>query len=187
MCVKAETLFGLEDKIMRHPGLYLMWTVLFVINLIVLGVDDTTGPARDFNVISSLFSTLYVGASAVNQVYGNGLPSTMLLTIGPVHQYSTWILLGYYRGDVYGTNELGVMNAVYTVVVGLFTVDMVMKSWITTVYPDYYLDYAEKKEGENVGKGRRRAKRNEEIGQVVEARRTRNREANRRDEEIGQN
>lgn len=150
MCVSADKLFLLEDGVMRHPGLYLMWTVLFLINLIVLFSDSTVGAMRDFNVISSLISTIYVSGSSVNAIYGNNLPSSMLLMAGPIHQYSTWILLGYYGGDVYGTNALGVMNGVYTVVVGIFTVDMVVKTWSLTLKPDYYLDYMKKKTTEVV-------------------------------------
>ena len=56
-------------------------------------------------------------------------PSFGLITIGPVHQYSTWLLLAYHRGNVYGTNSLGVMNAVYTVVVGIFSLDMFIKTY----------------------------------------------------------
>ena len=101
MCLSADKVFMLEDKIMKQPGLYLMWTILFVINLICLGVDSTTGPIRDFNVLAQFLSTIYSIVSSVNNIYGNKLPSTMLLTAGPVHQYSTWLLLAYYRGNVY--------------------------------------------------------------------------------------
>ena len=49
-----------------------------------------------------------------------------------------------------GTNALGVMNGVYTVVVGIFTVDMVVKTWSLALKPDYYLDYMKKKTTEVV-------------------------------------
>ena len=42
MCLSADKVFMLEDKIMRQPGLYLMWTVLFLVNLICLSVDSYT-------------------------------------------------------------------------------------------------------------------------------------------------
>ena len=150
MCkVSAEKLFMLEDKIMRQPGLYTMWTVLFLVNLVCLSVDGTTGPIRDFNIASSLLSTLYTGASTLNNVYGNKLPSTMLLTAGPIHQYSTWLLLSYYRGAVYSSDPIGVLNGVYTFVVGVFTLDMVLKTWVVAVNPNYYLDYVKKSREEN--------------------------------------
>lgn len=143
-CVKAETLFALEDKFMKQPGLYLMWTVLFIANLIALVSDDTNGACRDFNIFSSILTTLYCGLASANQIYGNQKPSAMLLIAGPLHQYSTWLLLAYYRGNVYGTNPVGVYNGVYTVVVSVFTVDMVVKTWITAIYPNYYLNYVKK-------------------------------------------
>ena len=72
----------------------------------------------------------------------------MLLTAGPVHQYSSWLLLAYYRGNVYGSSPLGVLNGVNTFVVGIFTIDMVIKTWASALYPNYYLDYANKQNGE---------------------------------------
>ena len=146
MCLSADKVFMLEDKIMKQPGLYLMWTILFVINLICLGVDSTTGPIRDFNVLAQFLSTIYSIVSSVNNIYGNKLPSTMLLTAGPVHQYSTWLLLSYYRGNVYSSSPLGIYNGVVTVVIGVFTADMVMKTWIVAINPKYYLDYVDKQE-----------------------------------------
>lgn len=143
-CITADKLFCLEDKFMKQGGLYAMWTILFLANLICLSVDSTTGPVRDFNVITAIFSTIYCGVSSANVIYGNKLPSALLLMAGPVHQYSSWLLLAYYRGNVYGSSPLGVLNSVNTVVVGIFTIDMVMKTWISAVYPNYYLDYAEK-------------------------------------------
>ncbi len=147
MCsITADKLFFLEDKLMRQRGLYLMWTILYVLNLICLSADTTTGPIRDFNLISSLLSTIYTGVSSVNTIYGNKKPSTFLLIAGPVHQYSTWLLLTYYRGAVYSSSPVGSLNVIYTLVVGIFTIDMVIKTWVTAVNPKYYLDYANKEE-----------------------------------------
>ena len=149
MCsLTAEKVFYMEDKLMKSPGLYTMWTILYLINLICLSTDSTTGPVRDFNIVCSLLSTLYTAMSSYNVVYGNGLPSSMLLMTGPIHQYGSWLLLAYYRGAVYGTSELGVLNGVYTLVVGVFTLDMVVKTWTLALKPQYYLDYV-KKEKEN--------------------------------------
>ena len=145
MCLSADKLFMLEDGVMKHPGLYGMWTILYVVNLICLAVDTTTGPVRDFNILCSLLSTIYTAVSSYNSIYGNNMPSSMLLMAGPIHQYSTWLLLAYYRGDVYSSSAVGSLNGVYTVVVGIFTLDMVMKTWKLAINPDYYLDYVKKK------------------------------------------
>lgn len=146
MCLSADKVFMLEDKVMRQPGLYLMWTILYIVNLICLSVDSSTGPLRDFNVICAIFSTIYTAVSSVNVIYGNNKSSTMLLVAGPIHQYSTWLLLSYYRGNVYSSSPVGSLNAVYTVVVGIFTLDMAMKTWIIALKPQYYLDYIKKDE-----------------------------------------
>ena len=52
--MEAQNYF-VEDKIMRLPGLYLMWTCLFIANFVSLLVDDTQGVSRDFNVWSNGF------------------------------------------------------------------------------------------------------------------------------------
>ena len=136
-----QKMYALEDTYMRMPGLYAMWTALFITNVAVLALDDTTGPSRDFNLYTALMSTLYCGAASYNTIYGNGKPSSMLMIAGPVHQYCFWILLAFYQGDVYGKHEVGVMNAVNTAVVGLFSLDMVMKTWFLAAAPQKYLDY----------------------------------------------
>ena len=146
MCLSADKVFMLEDRVMKHPGLYGMWTILYVVNLICLAVDTTTGPTRDFNILCSILSTIYTAVSSYNSIYGNNMPSSMLLMAGPIHQYSTWLLLAYYRGDVYCHHSaVGSLNAVYTFVVGVFTLDMVIKTWRLAINPDYYLDYVKKK------------------------------------------
>ena len=61
-------LFQLEDKIMRLPGLYLMWTILYISNLTALLVDDTQGPSRDFNVWANAISVIYGGFSSLNNI-----------------------------------------------------------------------------------------------------------------------
>ncbi len=124
-----------------------MWAALFVLNMGCLISDSTVGSHRDFNLVSSLLSTIYCGASGGVAIYGNNLPSSVLIIAGPVHQYSTWLLLGYYRGDVYGSSPVRMMNALYTVVVGIFTLDMMVKTWIVSLWPSYYLNYAKQKMG----------------------------------------
>ena len=145
MCLSADKLFALEDRFMKQPGLYAMWSILFIFNLICLSIDSTTGPVRDFNVAAQLLSSAYGLVSSLNNIHGNKLPSTMLLSAGPFHQYNTWLLLAYYGGNVYSATPLGIYNGVLTVIVGMFTADMVIKSWTVTIKPDYYLNYVKKK------------------------------------------
>ena len=49
--MQTKTLFMMEDTY-RQCGLYTMWS-LYITNLIVLSVDDTVGPSRDFNIIAN--------------------------------------------------------------------------------------------------------------------------------------
>lgn len=150
MCLSADKLFFLEDKLMKQTGLYALWTVLFIVNLICLCVDSTTGPVRDFNIASQILSSAYGLVSSINNIHGNKLPSTMLLSAGPFHQYNTWLLLAYYGGNVYSTSAVGIYNGVFTCVIGVFTADMLVKSWVFAYNPKYYLDYVNKQENKVV-------------------------------------
>ena len=131
-----------EDRLLKLPGLYAMWTVIFVSNFVALLSDDTQGVSRDFNVWANGLSVIYAGIAGANNIFGTGLPSTVLVTAGPVHQYAFWHLFAYYGGsDVLGEHPVGVMNWVNCLVVGLFTVDMIIKTWFVSVVPQRYRDY----------------------------------------------
>jgi hypothetical protein len=149
--MEAQKLFYLEDKIMKLPGLYLMWTILFVANFIVLLVDNTQGVSRDFNVWSNAISVLYGSLASVNNIFGNKLPSSMLLIAGPVHQYLHWLLFAYFGGsDVVGSHPVGVMNWISLFVVGIFSIDMIIKTWVLSFNPNYYTDYVKKEREQQV-------------------------------------
>lgn len=137
-------LFKVEDKVFTLGGLYFLWTILFVSNFVCLLVDDSSGVHRDFNLITNLFSVIYGGVASVNNIYGNKMPSTMLLISGPLHQYSFWILFAYYGGsDVLNSSAVGVMNYIFVCVVGFFSIDMIAKTWYTSLFPNEYLQYVE--------------------------------------------
>ena len=132
----------LEDRVLKLQGLYTLWTAIFVSNFVVLLSDDTQGASRDFNVWANGFSIIYPGLAGLNNIFGTGLPSTILVTAGPLHQYAFWHLFAYYGGgDVLGSHPVGVMNWVNCIVVGLFTIDMIMKTWFVTVVPERYRKY----------------------------------------------
>jgi hypothetical protein len=136
--------FKVEDQYLTLGGLYAMWTMLFVSNFVCLLVDDSSGVERDFNLISNIFSVIYGGVASVNNIYGNKMPSTMLLIAGPIHQYSFWLLFAYFGGaDVLTSSAVGVMNYVSVVIVGLFSLDMIFKTWYTTLYTQEYLTYVQ--------------------------------------------
>lgn len=149
--MEAQKLFYLEDKIMKLPGLYLMWTILFVANFVSLLVDDTQGVSRDFNVWSNAISVIYGSLASVNNIFGNKMPSSMLLIAGPVHQYLHWLLFAYFGGsDVLGSHPVGVMNWISLFVVGIFSIDMIIKTWVIAICPNYYTDYVKKEREQQV-------------------------------------
>jgi len=168
MTLKTETLFMMEDKILGQLGLYTMWTMFFVSNLAVLAEDDTRGASRDFNIIANGLSVLYVSVSSLNMIYGNGLPSTMMMTIGPIHQYLYWMLFVYYGpDDVLGSHPIGVYNWVTLFVVGMFTLDMVVKTWfITSDNGKRYREYMVEKLQERIGSNLEEVTVNEEYQKV---------------------
>jgi hypothetical protein len=144
MVVAAKTLFKMEDRVLKQTRLYALWTSIFISNCAVLLSDDTQGASRDFNAWANGISVLYCGMSSANNIFGNGLPSTMLLTVGPIHQYAFWHLFAYYGGDaVLGQHPIGVMNWVTCFIVGLFSVDMIVKTWYITAYPTEYAHYVQ--------------------------------------------
>ena len=83
--VATKNLFMLEDRVLQQKGLYAMWTSIFLSNFVVLLTDETAGASRDFNVWANGISVLYCGAAGANNIFGNGLPSTMLLTVNIVN------------------------------------------------------------------------------------------------------
>lgn len=119
-----------------------MWTILFVANFVSLLVDDTQGVSRDFNIWSNAISVIYGSLASVNNIFGNKMPSSMLLIAGPVHQYLHWLLFAYFGGsDVLGSHAVGVMNWISLFVVGIFSIDMIIKTWVIAIYPNYYTNY----------------------------------------------
>jgi len=140
-------LFLPEDKIIKLPGLYLLWSCIYISNLVVLFSDGTDDASRTFNMIANGLSVIYPGAAGLNTVFGNQVPSSLFISAGPIHQYLYWMLLAFFKPrNVFGSHPIGVMNWVSTIIVGLFTVDMVIKTWLVTLYQDTYLSYlADKK------------------------------------------
>ncbi|MBN20014.1 MAG: hypothetical protein CL678_01915 [Bdellovibrionaceae bacterium] len=150
MFPSSKTLYAMEDRVMKMRGLYFMSFCCYVGSLACLAADghsddhahdEHEDPCRNFLLYTSLLSTLYWGVSSANTIYGNGKPSSMIMMAGPIHQFSFWLLLAYYRGDVYGKEPAGVMNAVHTTLVAFFNLDLLIKTWLLAIKPDEYLEY----------------------------------------------
>tara|TARA_Y100001970_G_scaffold157850_1_gene193079 strand:+ start:1361 stop:1795 length:435 start_codon:yes stop_codon:yes gene_type:complete len=131
----------MEDRLFKMRGLYGMWTTCFVATMSVLATDEVIGSSRDFLLYTTLLSTLYCAVASVNSIYGNNTPSSMLLIAGPIHQYSFWLLLAYYHGDVYGSDPVGIMNGVNTGLVTAFNLDLLVKTWVLAIWPEMYKNY----------------------------------------------
>ena len=128
----------LEDKVMTMPGLYVMWTILYAGTVAGLATDDGNEMGRNYLMITGGLSCLYNAVSGVTLVYGNKLPSSMMLITNPLFLYLYWQLLAYYRGCVYGMTPAGVMNVINSCIMGIFTLDMLVKSWLYAIYPNSY-------------------------------------------------
>ena len=147
----SDKLFLLEDTILKQYGLYTMWTCIYIANLVVLLVDDTKDSSRDFNILVNGFSVLYGSVASVNTIFGNKLPSTMLLIAGPIHQYLFWMIFAYFGGSpVLGSHPIGVMNWFSVFLVGLFTIDMAIKTWALAIYPNLYNEYVNQRNTDGV-------------------------------------
>ena len=143
---KSKYLFMLEDSIFKQHGLYLRWSCLYITNLVILFSDDTKGASRNFNIAANGLSVIYCGMASANVIYGNQLPSSVLLIAGPVHQYLFWLLFAYFGGPkVLGDHPIGVINWFSLFLVGMFTLDMIFKTWILAIYPNIYLNYVKSK------------------------------------------
>lgn len=141
----VDKLFMMEDRFLGNVGLYAMWTCLYIANFVTLVVDPVTGPVRDFNIIANGISVLYCATSNVVTIFGNGLPSTFILIAGPIHQYLYWLLLAYYGGShAFSGTPVGVMNWINSIIVGAFTLDMIVKTWLLTIRPNIYKDYVKR-------------------------------------------
>ena len=56
------------------------------------------------------------------------------------------MIFAYFGGSpVLGSHPIGVMNWFSVFLVGLFTIDMVIKTWALSIYPNLYNEYANKK------------------------------------------
>ena len=143
-----EKIHKMEDSVMKIQGLYTLWTLLYITGIGCLSGDATTGTSRDFLFSMTSLASIFPVFSGINIIYGNKLPSTMFLSVGTLYQYFFWTLLAYYRGNVYGSHPIGVYNGVNTGFASLFTLDMLVKTWMLTCNSKGYLTYVEEKSKE---------------------------------------
>jgi len=121
---KFDNLFGMNEK-MGTVGFLSMWLSFFTTSFVVLLVDDTQGPARDFCFMSQLLccsNVVSMGWAIANNV---NFTKASFYTLH-FDTFGTLLALAYYGGgDVMNSSTLGawntvqvvgtVMNAVYAV------------------------------------------------------------------------
>jgi len=113
-------------------------------NFIAMLCDDTQGVSRDFCIWANAASVLYPASSILNKIYGNGMPSTLLITVGCVFLYLFWFIFAYFGAtDVLGSHTIGVANYVQVLVAAIFSVDMLFKSWWMVFNTELYLKYVD--------------------------------------------
>ena len=152
--MSSDIIYCLSDQVIRTPGLYLLWSVLYIANIVCLCTDYEGLPGdsnishqncRNFNLFVSLFSHVYLVVSSWNSIYGNNIPSSFMHVSGSLHQFSFWLFVSYYAGDIFGSmGPVGVLNTIYCVVVAFFTFDTIIKSWHLVLYPETYREYVKK-------------------------------------------
>lgn len=108
---KFQNLFEFTDKLGMN-GLLGMWLSFFTTSFVVLLVDETKGPARDFCMVSQLLcctnlaSMGYAVANNVNWSKANFLTMNF-------DTFGTLVAFAYFgAGDVLGSSTLGVWNSV---------------------------------------------------------------------------
>ena len=102
-------------------GLLAMWLSFFTSSFVVLLVDDTQGPARDFCVVSQLLCCTNVASMGYAVANNVSWSKANFLTMN-FDTFGTLLAFAYFGGsDVLGSTPLGVWNYVQVVGTGLNT------------------------------------------------------------------
>lgn len=108
---KFQNLFGLTDKI-GMVGFLGMWLSFFTTSFIVLLVDDTQGPARDFCMVSQLLCCTNLASMGYAVAYNVSWSKANFFTMN-FDTFGTLLAFAYFGGsDVLGSSTLGVWNSV---------------------------------------------------------------------------
>ena len=111
---KFNNLFGMNEK-MGMVGFLSMWFSFFTTSFVVLLVDDTQGPVRDFCAASQLLcctNLISMGWAITNNISWS---KANFLTLH-FDTFGTLVALAYYGGDsVMNSSTLGVWNTVQVV------------------------------------------------------------------------
>lgn len=139
-----EQLHYVDDKVFGYRYGYLFWLSLFIVNNVVLGVDDTTGPQRDYLINTTLMSCLTLLVYFHHQFQGN--PSSVPGMHGAGTEALARIVYASHCGwsSIVGTNTMGVWNCVLLVIASMFGVGKLTQSMHTNWNRDAYIEYVNK-------------------------------------------
>ena len=137
-----QNLCWLDNKLGYRYGIFL-WLSFWVPSLVVMLVDDTKGPGRDFLGFTTAFSPL----SLLYYCYHFTIlkrPASTASVVIPVECFARWSLIAYYGvHDITGDNPVGVMNWVLVVAVSMFGFLGLIKQVYIGFHPKDYAEYEE--------------------------------------------
>lgn len=146
----VENLHYVDDKVFGYRYGYFFWLSLFIVNNIMLGVDDVQGVQRDYLTNTSLMSCLTLVVYFYHQLKGN--PSSAAGMQGASVEGLARILYASHCGwsDIVGTNPVGAWNCALLVIASLFTLGKLPQVLHTNFNRPLYLEYVERKKTEGV-------------------------------------
>ena len=139
---KFENLFALPDKL-GNTGLLVMWLSFFTSSFIVLLVDDTQGPPRDFCAASQLLccgNLVAIGYALTNDVRWS---KASFLTMN-LDTFGTLLAFAYYEtapGAVLVSSPLGVWNTIQVVGTALNMVAGLSGMYMVAKDPEGFHEY----------------------------------------------
>tara|TARA_B100001142_G_C14046016_1_gene543963 strand:+ start:287 stop:739 length:453 start_codon:yes stop_codon:yes gene_type:complete len=136
-----EKLHYVDDRVFGYRFGYFFWLSLFIVNNVVLGVDDTQGEQRDYLTHTSLMSCLTLVVYFYHQFQGN--PSSVPAMHGAGTESLARILYASHCGwgNIVGTNTMGAWNCVLLVIAGLFGVSKMGQTIHTNWNRNAYIEY----------------------------------------------
>tara|TARA_B100001057_G_C22308565_1_gene741155 strand:- start:159 stop:611 length:453 start_codon:yes stop_codon:yes gene_type:complete len=139
----VHNLHYVDDKVFGYRRGYFFWLALYIVNLVVLSVDDATGPQRDYVTYTSLMSCLTLVYYSYNQFIGNPGSVPGQHAAG-AEGLARMILAAHYRwGDLVGSNPLGVWNVVLLALGGTFGLTKLGENLHSIYNRQVYLTYVD--------------------------------------------
>ena len=136
-----EQLHYVDDKVFGYRYGFIFWLSLFVVNNVVLGIDDTTGPQRDYLITTTLMSCLTLLVYFHHQFLGN--PSSVPGMHGAGTEALARIVYASHCGwsAIVGTNTMGVWNCILLVLSGMFGAGKLTQAMHTNWNRPAYIEY----------------------------------------------